>query len=87
MRLTLVQTSHEDKRTSRSEAMATGDYVQLKVFSLVFLMRREEQGLEFARDAPLTLAKIAPPQDAGGKAIVKVCDICGHACESRATER
>ena len=38
MRLTLVQTSHEDKKKSRSEAMAMGDYVQLKVFSLVFLM-------------------------------------------------
>jgi hypothetical protein len=38
MHLTLVQTSHEDKRASRSEAMAMGDYVQLKVFSLVFLM-------------------------------------------------
>jgi hypothetical protein len=38
MRLTLVQTSHEDKRKSRSETMATEDYMQLKVFSLVFLM-------------------------------------------------
>ena len=38
MRLTLVQTSHEDKKKSRSEAMAMGDYVQLRVFSLVFLM-------------------------------------------------
>ena len=46
MRLTLVQTSHEDKRPSRSEAMATGDYVQLKVFSLIFLMLREEEGLD-----------------------------------------
>jgi len=36
--------------------MATGDYVQLKVFSLIFLMLREEEGLEFARQAPLTLA-------------------------------
>jgi hypothetical protein len=46
-----VQTSHEDKRLARSEAMAT-----VKVFSLVFLMLREEDGLEFAREAPLTLA-------------------------------
>jgi len=42
---------------------AMGDYVQLKVFSLIFQMQREEEGLEFARDAPLTLAQIAPPQD------------------------
>ena len=35
--------------------MVIGDYMELKVFSLVFLMRREEEGLEFAIDAPLTL--------------------------------
>ena len=57
MRLMLVQTSDEDKRRTRREPMAMRDYhVQLKVFSLVFLMQREEEGLEFARDAPLTLA-------------------------------
>ena len=57
MRLMLVQTFDEDKRWTRREPMATRDYhVQLKVVSLVFLMRREEEGLEFARDAPLTLA-------------------------------
>ena len=56
LHLTLVQTSHEDKRASRSEAMAMGGYVELKVFSLVFLMlKREKEGLEFAREAPLTL--------------------------------
>jgi hypothetical protein len=47
----LVQTSHVDKRPARSEAMA-----MVKVFSLVFLMLREEDGSEFAREAPLTLA-------------------------------
>jgi hypothetical protein len=51
MQLMLVQTSDEDKRPVRSEAMAT-----VKVFSLVFLMLREEEGLEFTREAPLTLA-------------------------------
>ena len=57
MHLTMVQTSDEDKRRTRREPMVTRDYhVQLKVFSLIFLMRREEEGLEFARDAPLTLA-------------------------------
>ena len=49
--LTLVQTFDEDKRPARSEAMA-----MVKVFSLVFLMLREEEGLEYAREAPLTLA-------------------------------
>ena len=43
MRLTLVQTSHEDKRASRSEAMAMGDYMQFKVFTLVFLMLKGER--------------------------------------------
>ena len=57
MRLTLVQASDEDKRWTRREPMAMRDYhVQLNVFSLIFLMRREEEGLEFARDALLTLA-------------------------------
>jgi hypothetical protein len=41
---------------SRSEAIAKGDYVQLKVFSLVFLMLREEEGLDFAGEALLILA-------------------------------
>jgi len=43
MRLTLVQTSHEDKRASRSEAMVMGDYMQFKVFTLVFLMLKGER--------------------------------------------
>ena len=51
MRLMLVQTSDEHKRSARSKAMAT-----IKVFSLVFLMLKEEEGLDFATEAPLTLA-------------------------------
>ena len=51
MCLMLVQTSDEHKRPARSKAME-----MIKVFSLVFLMLREEEGLEFAREAPLTLA-------------------------------
>ena len=51
MRLMLVQTSNEDKRVARCKAMA-----MVKVFSLVFLMLKEEEGLDFATEAPLTLA-------------------------------
>jgi hypothetical protein len=57
MCLTLVLTSHDDKRPSRSEAMATGVlHATQGVFSLVFLVIREEEGLEFVGEAPLTLA-------------------------------
>jgi hypothetical protein len=49
-------------------------------------MLREEEGLEFAREAPLILALITPPLDVIGKGTVKVRDIRGHPCESRAME-
>ena len=38
MRLTLVQTFDEDKRQTRREPMAVGDYVQLKDWSLLMML-------------------------------------------------
>jgi hypothetical protein len=38
MPLTLVQTFDEDKRQTRREPMATGDYIQLKDWSLLEML-------------------------------------------------
>jgi hypothetical protein len=86
MRLTLVLTSHEDKRTSRSEAMTMGDYVQLKVFSLVFLMIREKKDWSLLERLLLPCLKLPHLMTRAGKATVRVRDIRRHPRESRATE-